>query len=215
MFQELINKLKLKKQILEDIEVTDDKEEEKPVFEIVLSQEKNFYKMEISDYISMGDYCERMKEIDNLGVKNLMCNAVLWNGRLQKVDVGPYYAVVVENQVYNFLVTDKRIIIDERIKVDDITEEKYLSIYVDRNDYSYAFHKHDSIGNTFYTRFFTVTGPKFGKLDLSVEEFKEDIISLINNLESIMNIENVIDINFLKEYVFDKLERRDSIKCPK
>lgn len=217
MFQEIISKLKLKKQLLQEKDISDKEievKEEEVVFEITLSQEKNFYKMEISNYISMGNYCERMKEIDNLGVKSLMCNAVLWNDRLQKVNVGPYYAVVVEDRIYNFLVADDCLIVDERIQADDVIEEKILSLNLDKNDYSYAFHKH-MIGNTFYTRFFNVTGLKFGKLDLTVEEFKDDVTSLINNLENIDNIEDVIDINFLSEFIFNNLEKKYNSKKSK
>lgn len=156
--------------------------------------------MIISDYISIVDYSERMKLTDTFGMELMISNAVLWNSRKQKVNKGSYYVVTVDNRLYNILVNESIIKIDERIYDNGIIEEKILSFDSRNDDYSYTVHHHDSTGNTFYTRYFSQLS--FGNLDLSLEEFLKSSSLLISNLELIENIENVIDIKSLKNCIF-------------
>lgn len=209
MFQEIRNKLKAKKRHLQDsVSFSSDLEEKGIPFEIQLSKEKNLFKMEISDDISIADYVERMRLIDNFGLESLICNAVLWNSSKQKVNKGLYYVIPIGNRLYNIFKGDNYIKIDERIKESDITEEKIISLEVESNDYSYTFHKHDSTGNTFYTRFFNKRGFCFGKLELSEEEFTESVVLLIHNLESIDDMRNIIDIELLRRNLLDVPENK-------
>lgn len=208
MVQEIINKLKAKKQQLQNsVGSNSNIEEEKPTFEIILSEEKNFYRMEISDYISIVDYTERMSLIDNFGLESLIGTAVLWNSGEQKVNKGLYYVVPIDNRLYNILIEGKHIRIDERIKTNNITEERFIFLDVETNHYSYTFHKHDHTGNTFYTRYFR-RDFSYGNLDLSVEDFTESVTSLIHNLEIIDNIRDIVDIKLLKESLFGDLENK-------
>lgn len=208
MIQEVINKLKFKKRKLEKV-ATDLTETTIPnvSFKIVLSNEADFFKMKISDYISIADYVERMQEIDNLGIEALVCTAVLWNSSKQKVNRGIYYILPVENRLYNILIRDDYCIIDERIKINDITEEKILSFNSENTDYGYTFHKHDQTGDTFYTRYYNKRGYSFGKLDLSTEEFLESINLLVSNLENIREIESIINLELLRKTIINNPEK--------
>ena len=215
MIQELISKLKSKKQELIKVENTAAEviEEEKEQSQILITKENNYYKMEISDYIeSVTKYSDRMNEIDEFGIEKLICNAVLWNSRKQKVNKGIYYVIVLDNSIYNIHFNDNNIKIDERIKKDDITEEKIIRIDTRNSDYGYTFHKHDSTGDTFHTRFFNKNGFSFGKSDLSKEEFLEDINSLISNLQTIEEINNIFDINILRELIVNDLIKESNNK---
>lgn len=208
MIREIINKLKLKKRKLEK---TANKFTETTIpnapFEITLSKNANFFKMVINDYISIINYVDRMQEIDNLGIESLICNAVLWNSGKQKVNRGVYYIFEIENRLYNILISDNKFIIDERIKINDLTEEKILSFNSEITDYSYTFHKHDQTGDTFYTRYYNKRGYSFGKLDLSTEEFLESINLLMFNLEQINAIENIVNIELLRKNILSSPER--------
>lgn len=212
MIQDVINKLKLKKRKLEKA-ATKLTETTIPnvSFKIVLSNEADFFKMEISDYISIVDYAERMQEIDSFGIAALVCNAVLWNSSKQKVNRGVYYILPVENRLYNILIRADYLIIDERVKNNDITEEKILSINTEDFDFGYTFHKHDQTGDTFYTRYYNKRGYSFGKLDLSTEEFLESLNLLISNLEGINNIEKIINLELLKNTILNNQEKPQKI----
>lgn len=206
MIKELIEKLKRKKEELQNTTpLTEPIEEKKINFEILLSQEDNFYKMEISEYISIIDYVDRIKEIDEFGIESLVGNAVLWNSRKQKVNKGTYYVVTNENNLYNILLNENDIKIDIRTKQDDITIERFIRIDTSNNDYSFTLHHHDKTGNTFYTRYFSLTGIKFGKLELTEDEFNEQIRIAISSLESVEGINNIVDINLLKNLISNNI----------
>ena len=213
MLKELIDKLKAKKQQLQNPTFYNQTiEEEKTKFEILLSQENNFFKMEISDYISITDYVERMKEIDHFGIESFIGNAVLWNSREQKVNKGIFYVIVIGNRLYNILLDGNIIKIDERTKHDDIIVERILWLDTDNNDYGYALHNHDLTGDTFYTRFFSKKRANFGKLDLSADEFFKEISLVIANLEGVEGINNIFDINLLKRYILGDLGKNSNNK---
>lgn len=71
--------------------------------------------MKISDYITITDYVERMRQIDNLGLEKMVFNHVLWNSNKQKVNKGTYYVINTLNGIYNILINDELLIINERI----------------------------------------------------------------------------------------------------
>lgn len=211
MLKKIINELKRKKDQLENSITDSPIEEKKQEFKIELSQEQNFLKMEISDYISIVDYVERMKLIDHFRLEDFISNAVLWNNGKQKVNKGFYYVVIIYNRLYNILLNTNIIKIDERIKNNDIIEERILSFNVEDCDYSYTVHNHDQTGNTFYTRYYK-TRISFGKLDLSTEEFIDEISSVIKNLENIEGMKNVLDIELLKACILENLKRESPQK---
>ncbi len=59
MFIQIINKLKKKKQKLQNL--NNISIEEKTNFDITIAKENNIYKMEISDYISIVDYVKKTR----------------------------------------------------------------------------------------------------------------------------------------------------------
>ncbi len=63
MFKELIDKLKIKKKQIQNC-ITDNNTIENNLieqssFDILISKQNNIYKIEISDYISIGDYVKK------------------------------------------------------------------------------------------------------------------------------------------------------------
>lgn len=212
MLKKMINKLREKKRLLQTvgdykipnvIEYSD--------FEIKLTKESNYFRMIISDYISLVDYVERMKVIDKFGVEQMVSNAVLWNSQKQKVNRGIYFIIFFENKLYNILVNEDVVKIDERIKNAKVEEEKVLLLVEKDNDYSYTYHKHDEFGDTFFTRYFNKRGFSLGKLDLSLEEFICDYKVLVNNLKEIKNIDEIMDLKLLEQIVYNDLEEKTKI----
>ncbi len=194
MFERLINKFKTKKYKLQKPTLNQDSpEEQKPSFNILLSQKDKFFKMEISEYISLVDFVEKMKEIDNLGIESMISNSVIWNSSMQRINKGTYYIIVVDNRLYNILISDGCLIIDERTKINEITEERVIRL--ENNDYWCTFFKHDATGSTFYTRYYNTHGFSLGALDLTREEAIETFRPVIENLRNIDGIDDVIDLN--------------------
>lgn len=216
MFDKLINRLNKKKQQLQDLKVSNESVEDKPYFDITISKENNFFKMLISDYISISDYVERMKLIDKYNLISLICNAVLWNVDKQKVNKGVFYVISIDNRLYNIFNDDDYFEIDERIDKGDITEERLIRFNIGNNNYKYTSLKHyGKNGSTFYVRYYYNNDNfSFGKLDLSKEDALSEISSIISNLENIDGIENIFDIDLLKKQVLDDLDK-DSFETKK
>lgn len=145
-----------------------------------------------------------------------ICNCVLWNSDKQKVNKGIYYVISVDNCLYNILFTDDKVKIDERInkEVDEqtqkenIIQERVITYNVNKNQYRYFSAKHESDGNTYYTRYYNKNRAlKFGNLELTEEETYEEVKSVISNLESIEGIETILDVGLLKEHVLNDLNK--------
>lgn len=152
-----------------------------------------------------------MQEIDRFGMTNLIGNAVLWNDREQKINKGTFYVTNSENRLYNILLDENIVKVDERTKKDDITEERIIRLDLDNNDYIFTLHNHEGTA-TVYTRFFSKKEANFGKLELSKEEFFEEIGFVIDNLENIEGLNDVFDIKLLKEYILDDLDINPNYK---
>jgi len=219
MLKDLIERLKAKKKQLQTSTINNEYIKNKSIveesnFEITISSENNIFKIEISDYVSIGDYVEKMKSSDEFQLLDLISNCVLWNSSKQKVNKGTYYVILIANRVYNILFTDEKIGIDERIKIkfdeqtqkENITEERFIDFDINKNEYHYFNAKHDKIGDTFYTRYYDKNRLfSLGSLDLSLEETYNEINLVIHNLKDIEGIENILDIELLKTNIIEDL----------
>lgn len=222
MLKELIDKLKQRKNQIQKyknnnndvntgIKVHDEKE-----VDIIISIQNDMTKIEITDYICIGDFVDKKNCGEDYKVLDLLCNCVLWNSNKQKVNKGIYYVIINENRIYNILFTDDKIRIDERIKPifddvankENITQERVITYYLNKNVYRYYSAKHESNGNTYYTKYYNKNREySMGILDLSEEETYEEVKSVITNLESIKDIENILDIESIKESVLKDLSK--------
>jgi len=221
MIRELINKLKAKKQQLQkyntnvDVIETEKIKEEKEI-DIKVSKQNNIFKIEISDYMSIGDYLDKIKSSDEYSILDLVCLSVLWNSGKQKVNKGIYYVINVDNCLYNILFTDEKIYVDERTKKEideqtkmkNITQERLITLYTNKNEYHYFSAKHEENRNTYYTRYYSKNRMySLGALDLTEEETYEEVRAVIYNLENIEGIETILDVDLLKEHVLNDLTK--------
>lgn len=199
----MINQLKEKKQQLQNL--TDTHIEEKDTFDITITKEDNVYKMEISDDISIINYVERTDSIDKFGVTDMISNGVLWNSKKQQVNKGTYYVLIIDNRLYNIFINDNDLAIDERTKVNDVTEERIIHFNTMNYDHHYFSAKHDKSGSTFYTKYYSKNDFDYGKLSFSKEETYEEINNIILNLEGIKKITELINIDLLKTTILNDI----------
>ena len=218
MFKELIDKLKAKKKQLQNYRIENNTMETKTVEQnkshITVSVQNKISKIEINDYISMEDYEKIMKSSEEYHILELLCNCVLWNSNKQRVNKGTYYVIIVDNRIYNILFTGDKIKIDERTKIqldeqtqkENITQERAITLNINKNEYRYYSAKHDKTGNTFYIKYYNKNRLySLGTLDLNKEEAYEEINSVIHNLENIEGIKNILNIPFLKTNILEDL----------
>ena len=202
MLRVLIEKyLKKKKRVQE---VSTQPVEEKQEFDINISRCNNIYIVDVSDYITIGDYVERMHEIDKYNLLELLGNAVLWNGRRQKVNKGSYFVIMHDGYLYNILLGDEETIIDERVKVDDHTVEKHITLHND-GDYNYTHFKHDKVGSTYYTMYYSKDGFPIKNFELTKEAAHDGISGLLSRFELIPGSNDILDIDMFRKNVLDDL----------
>ena len=201
MFKELIDKyLRRKKVVEEKIQPV----EEKQVFDISISRCNNVFIVDVSDYVTIGDYVERMHEIDNCNLLDLIGNAVLWNSKRQRVNKGTYYVIMHDGYLYNILLGEEETIIDERIKVDDHTVEKHIDLHKN-GDYNFTHFKHDKVGSTYYTMYYSKKGFPIKNFELSKEDAYKLISDLLSRFELVPSSDNILDVNMFRENVLDDL----------
>lgn len=201
MLKELIDKyLRRKKVVEEKIQPV----EEKQVFDISISRCNNVFMVDVSDYVTIGDYVERMHEIDNCNLLDLIGNAVLWNSKRQRVNKGTYYVIMHDGYLYNILLGEEETIIDERIKVDDHTVEKHIDLHKN-GDYNFTHFKHDKVGSTYYTMYYSKKGFPIKNFELSKEDAYKLISDLLSRFELVPSSDNILDVNMFRENVLDDL----------
>lgn len=202
MLKELIDKYFRKKKKLEDkgVQVIDDKQK----FDISISRSKNIFTIEVSDYISIIDYVDRMKEIDQFNLLDLLGNALLWNGSKQKVNKGCYYVIMHDGYLYNLFIGEDSMGIDERVKVGENTHERIVSLK-DEGDYNFTSFKHDKVGSTFYTMYYSKKGFPIPALELSRDAAYQEISEVLSNVELVPGIEDILDISKFRTDILDDL----------
>jgi hypothetical protein len=213
VFEKILNKIRNRKnnEIIADTKKEDFSEIKKENFNINIDKIDDVLKMEISDYITITDYVEKMKEIDEYNLLDLVCNSVLWNSKKQLVNKGTYYILSYDGRLYNIILNEEGLKLDERIKVDGITEEKVIRIN-SNNDYSFSSLKHDKTGSTFYTKFYDTNPIKMGCLELSESEAYLQIETLIKNLKLDERISYILNIEQLENILKDIKKKSIQIK---
>ena len=191
MLKNLINKLKLQRNELNNFIDYHDPIEIKPVVDITITKENDFIKMKISDYISVADYVERLENNDEYNLLKLVHNTVLWDSSRQCVSKGIYYIIQIDNRLYNIQINDNKIQIDERIRSEETIVEKYLSFNNETYDYRYSSLKHDSTGSTFYTKFYNKSQNIFEPEDKGPSQFNAILIEIDDRSHKVTNFDRL------------------------
>lgn len=207
MLKGLVDSLKEKKKRLQELKNSNNNKEEK-TFDITISKDNNVCKIEISDYLLVNDYVERMKLIDENNLGKLLSFNILWNSEKQRINKGTFYLINSNDNFYNILINDDIIKIDQRNKDGNITEEKILSFDKNTQDYNYCSLKHNETGSTIFTKYYSKKSTNVKNLELSKNEAFYDIYSIACNLENIDGIDNILSIDLLKYQVLNDISRR-------
>ena len=196
---------------------------------IVVSEQNNIHKIEISDFISPWDYEEIKNSSSKYKALDKLCSFVLWNSSRQKVNKGTYYIINKDNILYNILFTDKEIIIDERTtkELDDyeryvifsslgveqngenryFIQDRCLEFNPSENIFYYSSLKHMEDGDTYYTKYYSKD--KKSTLETSRlidDDAYDEINSIISNLEEIDEVKTILDINLLKDHILNGIK---------
>lgn len=185
---------------------------------INITKVNNIIKIEISDYISMIEFDDKVKSSDEYSVLDLLCTTVSWNNSRQKVNKGTYYIIIIDNRIYNILINDGKIKIDERTKIaldkqtqkENIIEERLITFNINEEKYRYYSAKHEQNRNTYYTKYYDKNRIySLGALDLSEEEALNEINEVFFNLEGIEGINTILDLELLKSYISVDLRKNN------
>ena len=172
--------------------------EEKNI-DIKITQEENYFKINVADNYKIQEYYSKIQEIDNLGIDKLLNNSVVWNSRKQSVNNGDYFIFHHNGNLYNILINDENIKIDERIPIGEETLNKVFTFYTKDSRYKYFRCMHDKNGSSYNVNYYTSS--KIPMLEISKEEFLSDFNKTIQNLETFKNIEKIINLNKFKNIV--------------
>ena len=224
MFGKLFRKsIKKQNNTLTDSNISSNIKEENNV-NINITKVNNIIKIEISNYISTIEFDDKIKSSDECSVLDLLCTSISWNTSRQKVNKGTYYIIIIDNRIYNILINDGKIKIDERTQIaldeqtqkENIIEERLITFNIDEEKYRYYTAKHEQNRNTYYTKYYDKNRTySLGALDLSEEEALSEIKEVFYNLEGIEGINNILDIELLKSYIADYLRKINPIKIRK
>ncbi len=165
--------------------------------EIEISHTDSFSKVTVGDYYTIQEYVEKMREIDSFGIENLLNNSVVWNSSRQKVNKGTYYVFRHKGALYNILVNDEQVRIDERIPVGEETANKVLTFK--NSKYQYFRCIHDKNGSSRACRYYDLTDNDL--LPLTRGEFLTDFNVIMQNLSDFNEIGNMIDLHKLENVV--------------
>jgi hypothetical protein len=202
MLKELIEKyLKKKQRSIKSVVQDSDRKQQ---FDITITRNGNVIKIDVSDYISIIDYVDRMKELDQFNLLDLLGNAVLWNSKIQGVNKGTYFVITHGDYLYNVLIGGEETIIDERIKVDDHTVEKHVNLHIN-GEYNYTHFKHDKVGSTYYTMYYSKRGFPIKNFELSKEDAYEGIDGLLTRFEETPGCSEILDVDSFRKSILDDL----------
>ena len=205
MFKELINKLKNKReQLVEVSSRVDIEENEEKKIDLVIDTYKNFFRMYISDYISIGEYDERTNELDPEKMCDNISINIFWNSGKQRVNKGTFYVLIDGNVIYNFMIDGNKIKIDERIKFEEESHERIFSFDLSSNEYRLVFFKHDKFGSTFYNMYYPPE-EYMEKFALTREEMYEEVKGLLERTFGVENVSDLMDVNLIKQRVLNDL----------
>lgn len=214
MRHNIIKNLKERRRKLEDIK-NNSIEEIKSIPTITITRENNIDKVEISDYMLVGDYVKTMEKQGEYALLDEICNSVLWNNSKQKINKGTYYVITIGNRTYNILINSDKIRISVRTKIkldttlakENITLENILHYNINTNSYGFSIFKHDKIGSTFFHKYYNKNKTfDLGELELTKEEACEKIEEFITLLEVCNETNNVLNIDLLKTNILEDLK---------
>lgn len=194
MLKKLFKRKKTQNTQVNIIDTNTIEENKEPSCEINISKNDEYYTITVNTYASINDFINNDELI-------LISNNISWNNEHQKHNYGTYYIIKNNNEIYNILINDKIIKIDERIQFETYTHEKIITYDIKKNTFDYFQCKHDIHGSSYKTEYYNSEENGFfiKELELSKENTIIEINSIFNNLNKYNFIYKIFDIdNFFK-----------------
>lgn len=160
--------------------------------DISISKEDDYFKVTVADYYTINEYVEKMREIDEYGVEELLNNSVVWNSWKQRVNKGSYFAFRHNGNLYNILINDAEIRVDERMPVGEETVNKFMAFR--DNSYRYFRCVHDKNGSSYDTMYYNSNGFEIKEMEITREEFLQDFNATMNSLKTFKAIDDILDL---------------------
>ena len=213
MFEKFFKRKKKNKEVKDEViyEETAKPIELLPNAKLEVTKVGDFIKVEISPNLIPFIYEEKKKESGYSELLDLLSPAVYWNSS-QMIKEGTYYIIQANNCIYNILLSGRRVTLDERMKLGDITKQINLEFDIPETEYhmkniSLSVLKHNEWGSTIDNKYF-VQNFKYNipNLELTQKEAYDEACSIIGNLETIEGISEIIDLDMVKKIVLEELK---------
>lgn len=203
MLKRLFRKRKNKSDEFKTINVQEEPKIEENTCEIKITKENDYYIINVSTYASTHNFTTNE-------ILNLISNNISWDNQKQKHKYGTYYIIKNNNEIYNILINDKEIRIDERIQFETYTHEKIITYDIEKNHFDYFQCKHDIYGSSYETLYYGSEDNGFfiKELELSKENTSSEINTILNNLSKYEFIQNIFDINSFSQIINEILNKK-------
>ncbi len=164
----------------------------------------NCTKLEIMKEHKAIDFCHFSIELEkfmDLGIKDLNLRHVITNGfsfQEQTLPSQNIYIIRANNKDYTISTSNDKVQISESTLIDNYTHESTLDIDFNNDTYTIGKYIHNEYKSTIYDKWYPS-----GILLLKEETALETTQNLLSNLEKIENIENVLDINSIYNFMIN------------
>ena len=150
-----------------------------------------YLKMTIGDDVSMQEYSQVLKDNSDVKLDTFTFN-VIWDKSKQMVGKGEYYAFEHNDNRYIIGITDDKMMIDERQSGEVGSENKFLTMYQDREcDLLKCIN--DEFGSCVEQKCYSSRGNDYVASKMSREEFIADCESVFASLKTFKGIPEIID----------------------
>lgn len=199
----LKNLFKKKKKEIPHNEIINKPKENEEKCKIEIIKTNNYSIVTLNKYASP-------KEFSSNETIDLISNNISWNSTHQKFNYGTYYIIKNNNKIYNILINDKVIKIDERIQFETYSHEKIITFEITNNILDYFQCKHNLHGSSYETLYYNsqLNGFFIKELELNKENTSNEINTILNNLNEYEFINEIFDIEKLFKTLNELLNKK-------
>lgn len=192
---------------------------------VELIKENDYIKVTINENISSSDFRRIIEEKGESNTINLINANLLWtNGLILGIKKGTCYIIKTNDALYNILLTDEEIAINERRNKEldketgkrNITESKTIYYYTKKNSFRYTSFKDDEHKSTYYTKYYDKSPiENMNEYFMTEDEAIKEIEEIFSRLKDINKINMIIELPKLEENIIPKKNCRSKVRKKK
>ena len=207
LFTEIINKLRNKRKKLVELSEVNEPEEEKQ-YNVNLSKEGNFYKLDLGEDLSLGEYCEIIKKIDVYSFDAMLNILSMYDGVNNLVRKGTYYVFEHNGKTYNIVLLDSKIVVFRKEQFEEYSETIDIIRKIESNTLILSILRHDKNGSTYYYKYYCTRDISSYPENwiISYEEAKDTINMVLDDLGNTENINQIFDVESFRKTIFGMME---------